>query len=403
MDKTVFLYLDAFKYGYLAKTKFMKELSEKSICGNTKIIPLHQFEFTIFSGKLPKEHGLWAWYCLDPLNSPYKWMKPFLSLFRPIEKIQNAKGLLRFFISGFSSMLMLIRGETRLVKVAQIPLEKACLFGISAKKAYVDKNPMESRLLFDYLREKGISYIASEFPFASENGSKKLDLLLANSENYDFLFVHLWKLDSIMHRFGTGSNEALGYLQELDSMIESFISRLSEKYTVRVIACSDHGMVDIKKYLDVDELIMHSGMKEGVDYEKFYDSMMARFWCKGENAFKAIRRELEKSRDGKVFTKEEAGKLMASGDRKIFSDMLFVAKEGVQLLPNYFDGFGKTKAQHGYIQESSDMDGMLMFYGEGIEARKLKDIGMLDMLPSALDFMGIKPEKGLQGKSLLKK
>lgn len=414
MDKTVFLYLDGFKYSYLAKTRFLKKLSEKSVYGNTKIIPMHQFEFTIFSGKLPEEHGLWVWYCFDPEKSPYKWTKYFLWLFRPAEKIPGMKGLLRFFISGFSSLKMLLKGETRLVKIALIPLEKACLFGISAKKAYIDKKPIESKMLFDYLAENNVKYIASEFPFVSTNGKmelkplvstdkKKLDYLLKNGGGKDFIFVHLWKLDSVMHKYGSESSEALAYLQELDGMIESFLKKLGEKHNVRVIACSDHGMSGINGYLNMDGVIKQTGLEEGVDYEKFYDSMMARFWCKNNKALEKIKKKLQGIAEGRTFTPSDAEKLFVSNERKIFGDLLFVANEGIQLLPNYFDGFGKTRAQHGFIPESNELDGMFMLYEEGMENRMAKDISILDILPSSLDFMGIRYEKGLKGKSVLKK
>lgn len=366
--KTIFLYLDGFKYDYLERCQFLKKFADKNHSARLKVVPLHQFEFNIFSGSL--DHDLWVWYYLDSKTSPYKWLKPWINILKIFDKNKFLSKIMRMKITYFSSLIYYFKGRTRFVKIAKIPLDKAPLFSVTAKKCYIDKNPMNKPTIFDVLRKNKTRYLTSEWPLISNQNQIKLkpwikseqarlNYLFKKSNQYDFLFVHLWKLDTLMHQYGTESREVNNYLKDMDKMLKDFVVKMIRKYKhVKVIISSDHGMVDIKGSINVIEKLRKNNLRENIDFISFPGSIMVRLWCKRNK--EKTKKVLEKIPNGKLYDETNFSELGFKYKRKLVGDYLFLADSGYQIIPNYFDGFKMMKAEHGYKPVKDELDGIFI-------------------------------------------
>ena len=416
MRKTLFLYLDGYSYEYLQETPYLAELAQKSLYGNLKVVPLHQFEFTVVTGVPPTEHELWAWYKYDPEGSPYRWMRKCQAPLKCIDRLSWIRRPFRLVLSYLNNLLVYATGGSRFVKIAEIPFDRAFYFGISAKRAYVDRTPMNIPTMFDLMRKAGLTYLACEWPLKGTNrgislipfvraDSRVLEYALANSANYDFTFAHLWTLDSLMHRYGIEHPTVLQFLRDLDDEICRTVNSFRALYPdSNVIISSDHGMVQITKSIDIREAIRRTGLKEGEDFLMFPGSTMVRFWF-FEGKKKDIPRllgGLERTKGGKVYHQGNWHELGVSYTWELGGDILFLADPGGQILPNYFDGYVGAKAMHGYGCSGSSMDGVFILNCPGVLPQKREDISLLDICPTVLDVCGLPIPDHCAGASVAK-
>jgi len=190
MKKTIFLYIDAFRYDYLKYTPFLNGLAEQRLRGNLRVEPMHQFEFTIFSGVSPKSHKFWAWYCFNPEQSPYRWIWPWVWILKAIDN-----KYLRDLFSYGTALLMYLRGKTRFVKIGAIPWQRARFFSAISDKSFIDRSPMEWPMLFDILRQNNFSFVALEWPLVGKSQGVSLRPWLKKEKNiFDYFFILQWMM-----------------------------------------------------------------------------------------------------------------------------------------------------------------------------------------------------------------
>ncbi len=368
MPKTLFLYLDGLGYNFLDKTTHLKEFTKKNGVTKLHAPPLHQFEFSIFSGTY--NHNYWIWFVYNPEHSPYKWIKPFSGIFNAIDKTP-LKGPFRGGLGYFSAFIAYMRGRTRLVKVYELPYKKMPLFSITASKSFIDKDPMPGRkMLFDVLRERGISYYASEWPLNStekktsmrpfpKHEEKILDKAFKQFKKKDFVFVHLWTYDSKMHQYGPFSQEAGKHLQYWDTMLHEKLTQLQKEYPdVTIIMSSDHSQVNITKNINVLEHLQKEGFNFEQDFIMLPEPMMIRFWNVKDKT--KLAQSLNKIRDGTLYDEKNFTKQLGYPySKETCGDLLFIANSGIQILPNYFDGNHQLKGMHGFIPIKDEMDAFI--------------------------------------------
>lgn len=368
MPKTLFLYLDGLGHNFLNKTTYLQAFIKKHGVTKLNTPPLHQFEFSIFSGTY--DHNYWIWFIYNPQNSPYKWIKPFSKLFTLIDKTFLKKPF-RSALGYFSALITYLQGRTRLVKVYDIPYNKMPLFSITANKSFIDKNALPGKkMLFDLLREKNITYYASEWPLNSTEKKtmmrpfptkeeKILDKAIKQLNKKDFVFVHLWTYDSIMHEHGPFSKEAEKHLKYWDKMIFTKLNKLQKKYPeLQLIISSDHSQVEITNTVNILEHLKKEGFNSESDFIMLPEPMMIRFW-NVKNKEK-LTKSLNKIKSGKVFTEKNFSKELGYPyTKETCGDIMFIANSGTQILPNYFDGNHKLKGMHGFVHLKDEMDAFI--------------------------------------------
>ncbi len=421
IPKTVFLYLDAFRHEYLKHAPFISNLYDTGLSGPLKVSPLHQFEFTIFSGIDIGRHDQWVWFKYGPETSPFRFIRPFSGLLTKIDAHERARHVLRTAVSYGGAFLNYYRGRTRFLKIAAIPFDKAHLFGVTAKKSFIDRNPMKVSMLFDILRKKGIRYFCSEWPLQSSHEGIKLrplpkkdasvmNMLKRKSRKYDFLFAHLWTLDSLMHRYGIEAPQVSDHIRLLDNEVKSIVEYFRKRFPdFNLIVSSDHGMVPVRKTVDVMKAVKDAGLQEGKHFTAFPGSIMVRFWLlpQDEESQRKILGKLiaalENVSGGRVYDKNNYDELGVAYRRDLCGDVLFMGDTGTLVSPNYFDGDKVSKAMHGYLPVSNELDGLFILKTSELKTRQtIKGLNLVDIMPTILDALRLQVPSDCDGCSIIR-
>lgn len=393
MNKTIILFIDAFRYDDLTKKNcpFLYKLSKGGAYGRLHTLPGYHVEYSMMSGKSPKKHNVWIWYYLDKENSCFKWIRPFKKLFIKLDHT-SLRNLSRNFISYTTMLFRLIQGNTRFIKVNEIPIEVLDNFNISVDKTYVDKHSLPVPTLFDILRDKKIKFAALEYPWYADNKTLQiiydkrdvvcLDKVSTMLEYSDIVFTHIWELDSIQHKYGIKTKESLAHIKLLDNSIKELFELSQDRYgKVDIVIFSDHGMTPIDKRIHIQSLLKH------YDADYFIGSTMAQVWFKDRLDKEHMRDQLTsdiKMLNCLAYNKSNINKLDIPYRRAFVGDLLIAAKPGSQFYPDFFRKDANAKAMHGYTTKNKDLDGIFIINTSNIKKRVFRDAKLVDILPTIL-------------------
>lgn len=152
-------------------------------------------------------------------------------------------------------------------------------------------------------------------------------------KNLKINYEYIPELDRVGHKYGTKSKEIIDAIKKIDKKASQI------KFD---IILSDHGMADIIKKIEVPLTI-----------NCFIDSDMARYWGDKEE-LERIKKQLPM----------EDGKILNWNDKK-FGDLIFLAKTGVIISPNFWYGKEIPKAMHGYDGKNKEMKAIYIINKKG--------------------------------------
>ncbi len=263
MKKTLILFIDAFSYTDLKKENcpFIYSLAKEGVFGPVETIPAgYHIEYSMLSGCLPLKHNVWSWYYMkkDGSFSKIKYIRPLLKI---LEKIGLEKQK-RTFADIYINLIRLFQGKTRFLKTNKIPFDLIEKFEITIDKMHFEHNPLPVPTLFDVFRKNNKKYVGMEFPVMSDNKKtrfyftkgdfKELKLASELLEKYDIVYLHIWKLDSLQHKYGLHSKQALEYIMKIDKEIRKIYEN---KKPLNIIIFSDHGGIEVKKTRNIIPII----------------------------------------------------------------------------------------------------------------------------------------------------
>jgi len=127
---------------------------------------------------------------------------------------------------------------------------------------------------------------------------------------------------------------------------------------VRLYIFSDHGMANCDVLLDLKAKIEPLPLRVGKDYAVVYDSTMARFWFFNERAREQITAALKEVPQGRILPQSELKELRAPCDDGYFGELIFLANEGVLIVPSHM-GERPIRGMHGYHPQAPQSYAML--------------------------------------------
>lgn len=340
--------IDALKPELITKENcpFLYSLAQKNYSARLQTtLTFTQFVET-FVGLKPEESGFWTLFLKDK-NSPYKYTKYLLNT----KLIDIATNLKLYFLR-----------KTYFFSKSKIPFSIVSKFGTCTSEAICEKGLFKRKTVFDMIKENNFAYIA--LPFIRIKNKKRYSFLDMSDEkavkiamklskkNLDFIHLYLKGVDSIQHHNGLNSIPVKKRLRELDSMVEKIYKAFKN---TKFMIFSNHGMVNVNKTINIQEIL--KGVK---NYLAFYDSTLARFWCKDKTE---IVNALKDIRCGHVLSEAEKRKYSINFKDNRYGDVIFLADPGVLILPNYFQGKTPVKAMHTY-RPVKELDGMVIYEGK---------------------------------------
>jgi len=399
MEKTLMLFIDAFSFSDFNKenTPNLWKLVKDNVYGRLKTVPAgYHIEYSMLSGCLPLKHNVWAWYYMNPKGSFSK-IKYVRALIKVLEKFNKE----RFFIDIYINLIRLFSGKTRFLKSNKIPIDTLEKFDVSVDKMHFEHNPLPVPTLFDVLRKNNIKYVGMEFPVISDH--KKTGFYFKKGDfdqidkaekllgKYDIVYLHVWKLDALEHKYGLHSKDALMYLKEIDKKIGNIIKK---NPGLRLIVFSDHGGVNVKKTINVMPIL------DDFECDYFIGSTTVQVWLKNPSDIK--KKELKDRFEKKgllVYDENNIEKeLFIPYRRNYVGDMIVWVKPGEQFFPDFFRKNARVKSMHGYSVKVPELDGIFIMGGFGTK-KKIEGMNLYDIAPTVLKGLGIKPPSIWDGKS----
>ncbi len=347
--KTLILYLDALGYRFISKenTPFLYKFGkENSLLRLKTLLGFTGIENTFITGKMPNETGIWTEFI-------YK--KNFIG--KTLRAIPLPNSVLSYLYALSKYYLL---GNTFLSKLHNIPRRFFGKFNSGVKHKIFKR---------DFFQKKRFVYYG--WPFFVVNNDVEIDFIRRRDEykankfiksfndKIDVYFMQLVDLDKVMHEFGTAHERTIKELKKQDEYASIIVSEFRSKFPEsRIIIWSDHGFIDIKEEINIEEKVKNL---EGIDY--FLDSTIARFWLKNKSSKEELLKILSKIKQGKVLDLKDKGKYnIPLGEE--FGEVIFVLYPGYLFVPNFYQGKKGCRGMHGYMPDMADLDGIFLINKE---------------------------------------
>ena len=277
--KLLVLILDAFSNRYLQYATFLDKLCRDNYY--TTIEPLFAYEgirTAILTGLDVRESGIWHDKIFVPQGRKglkIKLLKILTSIIDSISPSDFINIVLRYML------FKLFREDYGIPHL--IPSQYLKFF-----KTYrhTTKNIPD---LFQILGQKRVRAVWIEPKLTSMEGLL-LRKLVKCFKKYDLTVLKLNSLDRLGHKYGPLSNEVRERVEYLDRAIEKNLHILSKEYgEFFFIIMSDHGMVPVRKTIDLEKMLyIEMKYKPLKDYIPYIGSTFASFWFFNDNARKEI-------------------------------------------------------------------------------------------------------------------
>ena len=396
--KVVMIFVDAFSSRYVNEKycPFLFKILQSN--GEYKLIePLFAFEgigTTIFTGTWPESHGVWT---------------SFIRVDRPRYQISN-------LILSISTKLSEIIPNDRLAwdlryltyKLLGKPVPIPHLIPSNLLKYFqhipwyffTQKNKILT--LFDVVKkhERTIANLNVSSILGDKMVVERTIKYFRSKKIADLTYLKLSKLDLIGHKYGPKSNQIKSCVKILDSVLQKIIKGISDISNVIFLVFSDHGMVPVRNWINIAQLLDRTSLKTGRDFLFFLDSTMVRFWFSKEKARNIIESMLSNIKCGRFISRSELKKLrLPTND--YYGELIFVLDEHNVIHPDFFHRHEPVKGMHGYYKSSYDNPILIIYPPDNFRISTNKYLRFVDIAPTVLDLLEI-PHHQCEGKSIIR-
>ena len=215
-----------------------------------------------------------------------------------------------------------------------------------------------------------------------EERLKRLNAKIKNKELSDFTLLYIGK-GEFAHMTGTSDSKFHNRLAEYDDMLKNLNLLLKENYNnnYRLIILGDHGMVDVKKYINilpvVKKIKSKYGLSVGDDFVYFIDSTALRLWFKDKKIIPQVDNDISKYLEGNI----ELTKI----DNKYYGDLIYMLKPSNVFFPDFFNT-KKNKGMHGYNNTIHEQKGLCVIMGSKTD-ETYKEIPLHEVKHIVLDLL----------------
>jgi len=297
---------------------------------------------TMLTGLNPSGHGLWMMYSFGEKRLPFAWLRNL-----PARASCERRWVRRLI----NWKLERVDGMRAYYNLYDVPRDVLCHLDIPARKGLFSRGSVEGRrTVIDEAFECDGPVFIRDYHTGEEKAFDELEAALsAGSAGWHMLYTA--GLDSTMHEYGTGHEETSRRLAWYGERISAL---LAANPRVRLTVLGDHGMADVKGFVDVPRAVGSLGLKMPSQYIPFYDSTMARFRIMDRSCESKLRDALNGAGGGRVIEAGEMKRLGIFFEDGRFGDLIYLMEEGNIILPSFM-GRNPVAAMHGYHPEGSSM------------------------------------------------
>jgi len=412
--KVIFIVCDAIRWDYLndVDSRFLLTLAKKGIYVR-KLKPSFGFceRTEMFCGAKPEDSGYFTALTFDREHSDFSRLSEadfyFLKIVRKIKSYTEKVSLL----SGKVINVLLREAYLRRIRkvsqpIYEIPTE--ILREISLTEDYIEMNKKRAlsvESIFDILQEENKSFLYDTF------ASLRTSLILSDDQrisklfsmvpkkNYELILLYLGEGDNVGHKYGPNSLERRKMIQRLDARIKKIVDFFRKHFKAfDILIVGDHGMLAVKKYINMYMLIQNFAKKTGLtpfkDFNFFLDSTMVRLWFQNVKLKEAFQDYFYGttliSNSGKILTKKDLYRLHLPRD-SYYGEMIWVADPHIVIYPDFFHSKEKVKGMHGYEPSINGQKGFAVLYSEGeFYSKYYEERDLIDICPTLCYLLGIR-------------
>ncbi len=413
MDKkraVLFILLDAFRHDYLteedAPTIFA--MSKKGVHVK-KLVSSSGFtqRSAIFTGALGDVHGNYTMYIHDKNTSPFKILTPFTFLFRVLPK----SGLFYRFIRKVINQIPKLTASW--APPGHIPSEILPLISVTEDISPIHHPgslPVES--LFDVFKDNNVKYKYFMAPVSGNDEWTMRKVLNEIEPSHNIYFTQFSDTDGLMHKLGSEGADRSRVVKYTDERVRVLKEKMEQTFdNPWIIVIGDHGMVDVKYYVDiwsnVEEFAVQNNLTHGKDFLMFLDSTLARFWF-FTNGTKSLMEPFLRhllNDNGEFINDEYLQSRQIPNNPKWYGELIWKADVRVGIFPDYFHSLDdKYKSMHGYDCNEDSMKGAGVFYcASGDTSTVIDEGGLEDISSTICDILSLPYPSSNIGRSFLKR
>ncbi len=323
---------------------------------------------TILTGRIPDEHGHWGMFYRSA-SSEMRALSAFRLLPRAVSDHRRfRRQVLRWHRgrSGFTGYYNLYRIPWRLFGSFDL-IEKRDIY---RPNAFVDPTargpaarpdaPRVVASIFDELEDRNIPWRSWSWKHSLDQSFQELEASFSRDDRPAFALLYTPFIDGFLHEHVGDPDAVSGAVREVETRILHAVQAARAAYDeVRVVVFSDHGMARTTGSHDLMMVIEGLGLREGTDYEVFYDSTMARFWFESPRAERTVRDALAALPYGGVLSNEDLQREGVLFENRMFGELVFLMEPGRLIVPSYMGGRA-PRGMHGFSPDHEDSYAVLM-------------------------------------------
>ena len=366
-DKLLVIVIDAFRYSYMNenRTPYLFELSEIGSCAKLESVLGYSdtAKFSMITGAYPENTGIWAEFILKQKISHSR-----------IEYIP-----LDHFPHMINAPLRLLISNLLNLNLRNIPLKLLKYF----EKVKENKHIIT---LYDLFEEHSITYIDYEernFKLFERGIIKRI-----GNADVDVVFLKIPDLDLQGHIWGVNSSSTLRKISAVDKHVKHLVKSFKKKLwkaNSNTIIMSDHGMVQVKQYIDLANVLRRL-FREERDFIAFYDATLARFWFNNPYVKEEISTFLRRLNIGRILNDGELKKYGVYFPDRRYGELIFLLDPGYLIFPNFYEVLPfPPRGMHGYDPKFQDMLGIFIS-SNGLKKNFVK---IVDTFSIFLDLVNI--------------
>lgn len=394
--KALIILLDAFRPDYISRdiTPFLYNLKANHIFFRMKTQVGYSpgAHATIWSGLHQDKHGKFLIFHYNPKTSPFKWAKWLGIIPSPLRA---------FIIAALKIPYYKIRALNRnppkwYKKIIEYP---PALPPRIAPFISTGVKPNHKNTLFTILEQHKISwYSQTDYGAAYLTKSKPKPLSEFKITDADIDFFYFYYADGLGHVKGVHSKELRAYLKEVDKTIKRLFDEAHNKFgDFRFFIFSDHGMCELKYFVNIQKHLKKLPLKQPEDYIAFYDATMARFWVFNEKARKLLITSLKRIPHTTLIDNRLRKKYHLEFKDNKWGDIFLLMHPHYRPFPDYFAPLrGAIKAYHGYDPDYPCSYGI--FLSNNVSKKGVKEIKIVDIFPTILKALKLPIPKHIDGK-----
>ena len=311
---------------------------------------------TAFTGRPAREHGRWLMY-RRAADAPGQ-SGP--GVFRGFEWLKLLPARLRrsWRLSRALTSLVERRGVRGYFNLYEVPRDELAAFDLPERDDIFVPGGLPADSLWDALERRQVPWRGWNWRTA-EDDARAQALACLERGREDLLFLYTARLDALLHHEGSrgpGVRRALEAWSAWFADANAAARRAGREAWLYL--CSDHGMVDVERTVDLMARVAALPWQRGRDYVAFFDSTMARFWWRTPAARDAVRAALAAEPSGRWLSAEELQREGADFADHRYGEDIFLLDPGVLLVPSFM-GSAPVAAMHGYDPAHPDMAGVL--------------------------------------------